>query len=327
MTETMSALRLKSLDGPAALELVTVPVPTGGPNQVVVEVHAAGVGFPDLLMSRGQYQTRATAPFIPGIEVAGIVRSAPAGSPLKPGDRVAANASLGGWAEVAVASPFVTFPIPDGMSFEQATSMVNYQTAIFAFAERGSLKSGETVLIHGAAGGTGTAAIEVARGYGATVIAVARGDDKLQACRELGAEHCIEATSDWLAEVKRITGDKGVDVVYDPVGGDRFLDSIRAMAPGGRLLIIGFAAGTIPEVKVNRLLLRNTSLIGAAWGEFIRHDPLMPQRCAKEIDRLFAAGKINPVVGTTYALADGTEALREIDERRAIGKIVLRIRS
>ena len=326
MTETMQALRLKSLDGPGALELATVPAPAGGPNQVLVEVHAAGVGFPDLLMTRGQYQMRPAAPFIPGIEVAGVVRRAPEGSPLKPGDRVVANASLGGWAEVAVASPFVTFPIPDGMSFAQATSMVNYQTAVFAFTERGGLKPGETVLIHGAAGGTGTAAIEVARGYGAKVIAVARGDDKLRTCRELGAEHAIEASGEWLAEVKKITGDKGVDVVYDPVGGDRFLDSIRAMGPGGRLLIIGFAAGTIPEVKVNRLLLRNTSLIGAAWGEWIRHDPMMPQRCAKEIDRLFAAGKINPVVGAEYPLTQGADALREIEERRAIGKIVLNVR-
>jgi NADPH2:quinone reductase len=322
----MWALRLKSLGGPDSLEFVSVPTPTGGPNQVVIEVHAAGVGFPDLLMTRGQYQMRPDAPFIPGIEVAGIVRSAPGDAAVKPGDRVFANASLGGWAEVAVANPWVVFPIPDGMTFEQATSMVNYQTAVFAFVERGGLKSGEMVLIHGAAGGTGTAAIEVARGYGARVIAVARGADKLRAAKELGAEHCVEAESDWLAEVKRITDNRGVDVVYDPVGGDRFLDSVRAMTTGGRLLIIGFAAGTIPEIKVNRLLLRNTSLIGAAWGEMIRHDPMMPQRCAKEIDRLFAAGKINPVVGSTYPLERGAAALQEIEERRAIGKVVLKIR-
>ena len=220
MTEMMWALRLKSLGGPDSLEFVSVPAPTGGPNQVVIEVHAAGVGFPDLLMTRGQYQMRPDAPFIPGIEVAGIVRSAPGDAAVKPGDRVFANASLGGWAEVAVANPWVVFPIPDGMTFEQATSMVNYQTAVFAFVERGGLKSGETVLIHGAAGGTGTAAIEVARGYGAKVIAVARGYDKLRAAKELGAEHCVEAEGDWLGEVKRITDNRGVDVVYDPVGGD-----------------------------------------------------------------------------------------------------------
>lgn len=322
----MWALRLKALEGPDALEFVSVPAPVAGPQQLLIDVHAAGAGFPDLLMSRGQYQNRAQAPFIPGIEIAGVVRTAPAGSPFKPGDRVAANAPLGGWAEVAVSSPFVTFPIPDGMTFEQATSMVNYQTAVFAFAERGSLKAGETVLIQGAAGGTGTAAIEIARGYGATVIAIARGEDKLRTCRELGAEHAIEAESEWLAEVKRITKDRGVDVVYDPVGGERFLDSVRAMAALGRLLIIGFAGGAIPEIKINRLLLRNTSLIGAAWGEMIRHDPLMPQRCAKEINRLFEAGKINPVVGSVYPLERGAEALREIEQRRAIGKIALRVR-
>ncbi len=326
MTETMLALRLKSLDGPDALAVETVPIPVAGPNQILIDVHAAGVGFPDLLMTQGRYQFRPEPPFSPGIEIAGVVRTAPADSALKPGDRVVANAPLGGWAEVAVASPNVAFPIPDGMSFEQATSMVNYQTAVFALLERGAIKEGETVLIQGAAGGTGTSAIEIARAYGATVIAIARGEDKLRVCKDLGAEHAIEATGDWLAEVKTITSNKGVDIVYDPVGGDRFLDSVRAMAVGGRLLVIGFAGGAIPEIKINRLLLRNTSLIGAAWGEWIRHDPAMPRRIGIELDRLFAAGKINPLVGKSFALADGAEALREIAERRAVGKIVLKIR-
>ena len=326
MTETMLALRLTSLDGPDALAVETVPIPVAGPHQILIDVHAAGVGFPDLLMTQGRYQFRPEPPFSPGIEIAGVVRTAPVDSGLKPGDRVVANAPLGGWAEVAVAAPNVAFHIPDGMSFEQATSMVNYQTAVFALLERGAIKERETVLIQGAAGGTGTSAIEVARAYGATVIAIARGDDKLRVCRDLGAEHAIEATGDWLAEVKAITNNKGVDIVYDPVGGDRFLDSVRAMAVGGRLLVIGFAGGAIPEIKINRLLLRNTSLIGAAWGEWIRHDPGMPRRIGVELDRLFAAGKINPLVGKSFALADGAEALREIAERRAVGKIVLKIR-
>lgn len=322
----MLALRLKSLDGPDALAVETVPIPVAGPNQILIAVHAAGVGFPDLLMTQGRYQFRPEPPFSPGIEIAGVVRTAPADSGLKPGDRVVANAPLGGWAEVAVAAPNVAFQIPDGMSFEQATSMVNYQTAVFALLERGAIKEGETVLVQGAAGGTGTSAIEVARAYGATVIAIARGEDKLRVCKDLGAEHAIEATGDWLAEVKAITNNKGVDIVYDPVGGDRFLDSVRAMAVGGRLLVIGFAGGAIPEIKINRLLLRNTSLIGAAWGEWIRHDPGMPRRIGIELDRLFAAGKINPLVGKSFALADGADALREIAERRAVGKIVLKIR-
>lgn len=326
MTETMLALRLKSLDGPDALALESVPAPVAGPNQILIDVHAAGVGFPDLLMTQGRYQFRPEPPFSPGIEIAGVVRTAPAESTLKPGDRVVANAPLGGWAEVALASPNVAFRIPDGMSFAQATSMVNYQTAVFALLERGGIKSGESVLIQGAAGGTGTSAIEVAKAYGATVIAIARGEDKLRICRELGADHAIDADADWLAEVKAATNNKGVDIVYDPVGGDRFLDSVRAMAVGGRLLVIGFAGGAIPEIKINRLLLKNTSLIGAAWGEWIRHDPSMPHRVGLELDRLFAAGKINPLVGKEFALADGAEALREIAERRAVGKIVLKIR-
>ena len=178
------------------------------------------------------------------------------------------------------------------------------------------------MLIQGAAGGTGTAAIDVAKGYGATVIAVARGEDKLRAVKSLGADHALDAESDWLAEVKRITNDRGVDVVYDPVGGDRFLDSVRAMARAGRLLIIGFAGGAIPEIKINRLLLRNTSLIGAAWGEWIRHDPATPHRLAKEIARLHAAGFVKPIVESVYPLERTADALREIEERRAIGKIV-----
>jgi NADPH2:quinone reductase len=326
MSETMLALRLHSLDGPDGLALESVAAPVPGPNQILIDVHAAGVGFPDLLMTQGRYQFRPEPPFSPGIEIAGTVRSAPGDTGFKPGDRVVANAPLGGWAEIAVAAPNVTFPIPEGMSFAQATSMVNYQTAVFALLERGGTKAGETVLIQGAAGGTGTSAIEVARAYGASVIAIARGEDKRRTCRELGAEHALEAEGDWLAEVKQITDNRGVDIVYDPVGGDRFLDSVRSMAVGGRLLVIGFAAGTIPEIKINRLLLRNTSLIGAAWGEWIRHDPQMPRRIATELDRLFADGKINPLVGTVYELADGAQALREIAERRAVGKIVLKIR-
>jgi NADPH2:quinone reductase len=326
MTEMMWALRVKALEGPDAIEMVSVGAPKGGPNDVVVEVHAAGVGFADLLMTRGQYQFRPEPPFIGGVEVAGVVRSAPTNSSFTAGDRVSGSVRNGAWAEVAVTSPFILYPIPDGMSFEQATSLINYQTAVFAFVERGGLRAGETVLIHGAAGGTGTAAIEVARGFGAKVIAVAHGEDKLRTARELGAEHCVEADSEWQAEVRRITNDRGVEVVYDPVGGDRFLDSVRALAPGGRLLIIGFAAGTIPEIRVNRLLLRNTSLVGAAWAEWVRHDPLMPQRCAKEIEKLWQAGRINPVVESVYPLDQGADALREIAERRAIGKIVLKVR-
>lgn len=321
----MRAMRLTRLDGPSAIELADVPEPAS-PDHLVVEVHAAGVGFPDLLMSRGRYQFRPEPPFILGVEMAGVVKSAPQGSSFKPGDRVAASSPLGAWADVALAALPVTFSIPDGMSYAQATALVNYQSAYFGLVERGSARAGETVLIHGAAGGVGSAAVDVASALDMQPIAVARGEEKLAIARSLGAMHCFDAEGDWLSGVKEITDGKGVDLVFDPVGGDGFINSVRSLAPLGRLLVIGFAGGTIPEVKVNRLLLKNSSVVGVAWGEFIRHDPEMPQRVAKSLAELWAAGKISPHVGATFPLERAADALRELEERRAIGKVVLAVR-
>ncbi len=321
----MRAVQLTRLEGPDALQLAEVPEPAGN-DRLIVEVHAAGVGFPDLLMTRGRYQFRPEPPFVPGIEMAGVVKSCPTGSEFKLRDRVAAWTPLGSWAEYAVASPLATFRIPDGMSYAQATSLVNYQSAYFGLVDRGAAREGETVLIHGAAGGVGSAAVELSAALGLTSIAVARGEDKLNVARDLGANHCVEAEGDWLPEVKRLTNDRGVDLVFDPVGGDRFIDSVRALAVGGRLLVVGFAAGTIPEVKVNRLLLRNSSVIGVAWGEYVRHDQRMPQRVGQALAALWSAGKIKPLVGATFPLERAADALREIESRRATGKIVLLVR-
>jgi NADPH2:quinone reductase len=322
----MRAMTLVRLDGPDGLELADVaePLPDG---RIIVEVRAAGVGFPDLLMTRGRYQFRPEPPFVPGIEMAGRIHSAPPGSPFAAGDRVCAWAPLGAWAEYAVAAPIAAFPIPDGMSYAQATSLVNYQSAYFGLVERGQARAGETVLIHGAAGGVGSAAVDIATALGLTSIAVARGAGKLAAAGELGAQHMLDADSDWLPEVKRITGERGVDLVFDPVGGEKFLDSVRALAVGGRLLVIGFAGGTIPEVKVNRLLLKNTSVVGVAWGEYIRHDNEMPQRVGRALADLWDAGKLHPVVGAEFPLERAADALREIESRRAIGKVVLIVRN
>jgi NADPH2:quinone reductase len=294
---------------------------------VIVDVHAAGVAFADLLMTRGQYQVKPEPPFIPGSDIAGIVRRVPAGSPLRAGDRVTGVARTGAWAEVAGGAPGMIFKIPDAMSFDAATSMtVNYQTSYFGLMMRGQLKPGETVLVHGAAGGVGTAAVQIARAAGATVIAVARGDEKLRIAKQAGADHCIEAESEWLAEVRRLTDGRGVDVVYDPVGGERFLDSVRSMAPGGRLLVIGFAGGSIPSVQVNRLLLRNTSVVGVAWPEYARVHPGMPHTVAEGLAKMYEAGFIKPVVGRRFTMEQAADALRELDERRAVGKLVLAIR-
>ncbi len=231
----MRAVVLRALTGADGVEVGEMPAPGGGPgsgDNVIIEVHAAGVGFPDLLMTKGQYQIKPQPPFVPGVEAAGVVLSAPESSGYKAGDRVTASSNLGAWAEIASARPLSTLPVPDGMSFAEATAMVNYQTAYFAYAWRGGVKAGETVLIHGAAGGTGTAAVQVAKGMGCNVIAIAQGQQKLDVARACGADHCIDADGEWLAQVKEIAP-KGIDVVYDPVGGDRFTDSVRVAGAAG----------------------------------------------------------------------------------------------
>jgi NADPH2:quinone reductase len=324
MPETMRALTLTRLEGPGALELIDAPIPER-PNAVLIDVHAAGVAFADLLLTRGQYQVRPEPPFVPGSDMAGTVRSAPDGSGFKPGDRVAAS-GLGSWAEVGAATPESTFLIPDGMSFEQATSLINYQTGYFGLVTRGGLQQGERVLVHGAAGGVGTAAVQIACGLGAEVIAVAQGDEKRRIAAEAGAHHTLDADGDWLAETKALTGGAGVEVVYDPVGGDRFTDSLRSLRPGGRLLVVGFAGGAIPQVKVNRLLLNNTSVMGVAWPEWVRSHPEAPPAVAEGLQRLWDSGHVRPIVGQVFPLERGAEALRAIESRRATGKIVLRIR-
>jgi NADPH2:quinone reductase len=325
MSETMRALVLTRLDGPSALEALDWPVPER-PDAVLIDVYAAGVAFADLLLARGQYQIRPEPPFVPGSDMAGTVRSAPSGSGFEPGERVVAT-GLGSWAEVAAAVPASTFRIPDGMSFEQATSLINYQTGYFGLVMRGGLREGEHVLVHGAAGGVGTAAVQIARGLGATVIAVAQGDEKRRIAAEAGAQHTLDADGDWLAEAKALTGGAGVEMVYDPVGGDRFTDSLRSLRPGGRLLVVGFAGGAIPQVKVNRLLLNNTSVMGVAWPEWVRGHPEAPPIVADGLQRLWDSGHVRPIVGEVFPLEQGAEALRAIEERRATGKIVLRVRA
>jgi NADPH2:quinone reductase len=277
-------------------------------------------------MCQGKYQFRPEPPFVPGVEAAGVVVNAPPGSPFSIDDRITASTPLGAWAERARCTPHTSFRIPDGMSFAQATAMVNYQTAYFGLVDRGQAESGETLLVHGAAGGAGSAAVDVGTALGMRVIAVARGHEKQRAASGLGADQCIDADDDWREAVKESTDGAGADVVFDPVGGDGFLNSVRSLAVGGRLLVVGFAAGSIPEVKVNRLLLRNSSVVGVAWGEFVRSDPAMPGRVATALEELWAADKIDPLVGASFALEDAAQALDMLAERRAIGKMVLNIR-
>ena len=317
----MKAIQITSHDGPSAVELLDVPSPTPGPDQVLIRVRAAGVSFPEVLQSRGLYQMRPDLPYVPGSEIAGEVISAPEGSGLAPGDRVAALCFLGGFAEEAVAPVAETFTLPDAVSFEQGASIIfNYGTAYFALVERGHLKAGESVLVQGAAGGIGTAAIQVAKAFGAgRVVAVTSTDDKGAVAVEAGADEYVLA--DGFKDA--VTAAGKVDLVVDPVGGDRFTDSLRCLADDGRLLVIGFTAGDIPTVKVNRLLLNNISVVGVGWGAYVMSRPGHIGTEWAALEPHLASGAIRPVVGPTFPLAEAAQALLTLDERRATGKVLL----
>src|ERR671922_460531 len=327
----MRAIQIVELSGPdGALREVDVPEPepshmlTPG-SGVVVEVHAAGVSFPELLQTRGEYQIKPPLPFVPGSEVGGVVRSAPMGASVRPGDRVAAFPMLGGFAEVAVAPEFLTFKLPDALDFAQGAGLIlNYHTAYFALVLRGRLREGETVLVHGAGGGVGTASLQVARGLGARTIAVVSSDEKERVAREAGADEVVRSDGPWKDQAKEISGG-GVDVVVDPVGGDRFTDSLRSLREGGRVIVVGFTGGSIPEVKVNRLLLNNTEIVGAGWGAFVMGKPDVSRDIGDAVNRLVDEGFVRPIVGATFPFERASEALQLIDGRGATGKVVLEL--
>jgi NADPH:quinone reductase len=326
----MKALQITDLTGPdSALSLVDVPEPeashmlTPG-SGVVVDVSAAGVSFPEVLQTRGEYQLKPPLPFIPGSEVGGVVRSAPEGSNLEEGDRVAAFCMLGGFAEVAVAPEFLTFPLADDLDFAQGASLIlNYHTAYFSLVTRGRLQDGETVLVHGAAGGVGTAALQVAKGLGARTIAVVSTDEKEQVARDAGADEVLRSDGPWKDQAKELGG---ADLVLDPVGGDRFTDSLRSLREGGRVVVVGFTGGSIPEVKVNRLLLNNTEVIGAGWGAYVMAKPDANREIGAAVNKLVDDGFVKPIVGARFPLDRAAEALQLIDTRGATGKVVLDVR-
>lgn len=322
----MRAVQITRLDGPTALEVVDVPEPEAGPGTVLVDVHVAGVTFPEVLQSRGEYQIKPGLPFVPGSEVAGTVRSAPEGSALTAGQRIAAFPGLGAYAQVVAVPEGMVFPLPDRMSFLQGAALpMNYLTMHFGLVQRGRLREGETVLVHGAAGGVGSAAVQLATALGARVIAVTSTPEKAEVARAAGAHETVLADG-FRDQVKGLTSGQGVDLVVDPVGGDRFTDSLRSLAREGRLLVIGFTAGEIPQVKVNRLLLNNISVVGVGWGAYWTREPGYLQEQWAELLPLLEAGRLDPVLGTTYALEDASQALLELDERRAAGKVLLTTR-
>ncbi|MBD0281515.1 MAG: NADPH:quinone oxidoreductase family protein [Thermoleophilaceae bacterium] len=327
----MRAIQIAELRGPdGSLRELDLPEPepshplTPG-SGVVVDVHGAGVSFPEVLQTRGEYQFKPDLPFVPGSEVAGVVRSAPAGSAVMEGDRVAAFCMLGGFAEVAVAPEWLTFPLAGGLDFAQGAGLVlNYHTAYFALRLRGRLGQGETVLVHGAAGGVGTATLQVATGVGARTIAVVSSDEKEAVARAAGADEVVRSDGPWSEQAKELS-DGGVDVVVDPVGGDRFTDSLRSLRQSGRCVVVGFTGGSIPEVRVNRLLLNNIEVVGAGWGAYVRGKPEVAREIGAAVGRLVEDGHVKPIVGARFPLERAADALKLIDSRGATGKVVLEV--
>lgn len=318
----VKALQAQSLSGPDGLVYTDVEEPRGD-NVVIVDVRAAGVCYPDYLMTKGEYQLRMEPPFVPGIETAGVVKSAPAGSGIKPGDRVMAFSFIGGWAERVAVAPSNVLPTPPQLDDAEAVALIaNYQTMYFAYARRGQLRAGETVLVLGAAGGIGTAAIQIAKGLGARVIAVVNRTAATEFVRSAGADEVIPLREGWAKAVREATGGAGVDMVVDPIGGAAFDDAVRTLAPEGRLLVVGFAAGAIPTVKVNRLLLRNASVIGVAWGEFLRIHPDYLYETRAGLEKLVADG-LRPPVSIRAPLSEGRQAVHDFAAGKVFGKMVL----
>jgi len=321
----MRAAQVVTPTGPSAVEIRDVDEPTPGPDDVLVQVHRVGISFPDLLLSKGEYQIKPEPPFTLGVDFAGKVVSGPAGFAV--GDRVAGVLPYGGAAELAVVPEDATFALPDDVSFDAGAAIpMNYLTAHFALVERGGLREGETVLVHGAAGGVGTATIQVARGLGAHTVAVVSTEQKAEVARAAGADDVV-LLDGFKEAVAALTDGRGVDVVVDVVGGEVFLDSLRSLAPQGRLLVVGFASGQgIPEVKVNRLLLNNTDVRGVGWGAYAMVRPGYMVEQWEAIRPLLESGAIDPPIGATYDLDDVGRALADLDERRTLGKSVVRLR-
>jgi NADPH:quinone reductase len=310
---------------PSSLVVRDVPPVEPGEGQVVVAVKACGVNFPDTLIIEGRYQFQPPLPFSPGGEVAGVVsRVGPGVTGVREGDRVIAICGFGGYAEEVLVAATQTIPMPDGMDFATASAFVfTYGTDIYALRDRAQLAAGETLLVLGAAGGTGIAAVELGAAMGARVIAAASSKEKLALCYECGATEGIDySTEDLRQRLKDITGGRGVDVCFDPVGGDYAEAAVRGMAWGGRFLVIGFVAG-IPRIPLNLVLLKSCSIVGVFWGAFTGREPERNRELLAELFDLWRDGKIRPRISATYPLERAADALTDIQERRALGKIVL----
>jgi len=322
----MRAVRVHELTGPGALRVDDVPDPTPGPGQVLVEVRACGVNFPDVLLTRGKYQFKPALPFSPGGECSGLVRAIGDGvTRVAPGDRVAATVVAGAYVEQICLPEATVVQLPDAVSFEVgAATLLTYLTTYHALVDRAAIKPGESLLVLGAAGGVGAAACELGALLGARVIAAASTDDKLAFCRDHGATDVINyATEDLKERLKVLTGGNGVDVVYDPVGGSLTEVALRSTAWEGRYLVIGFAAGDIPKIPLNLVLLKGCQIVGVFWGAFAARSPARNGEHAAQIFQWVAEGKLKPAIDEVLPFERATEALERLEQRKVKGKLVL----
>jgi NADPH:quinone reductase len=322
----VKAILCKAYGPPDSLVVEDVPSPVAGPGEVVVSVKTASVNFPDVLIIQNKYQMKPPLPFSPGSELAGVVRSVGDGvTRWKPGDLVMAITGYGAFAEEVKVDMNRLLPVPPGMDFASAAAFgLTYATSEHALCDRGELKAGETLVVLGASGGVGIAAIEIGKILGARVIACASTDDKLAVCREHGADDTINyATEDLRERIKAITGGKGADVVYDPVGGTYTELALRSIAWRGRLLVVGFAAGDIPKIPLNLTLLKGCAIVGVFWGEFTRREPQRFLAAMDKLGRWFAEGRLKPHVSATFPLERAADALAMMAGRNVKGKVVL----
>jgi len=322
----MRAVRIHELTGPGALRVDEVPTPTVAAGQVRIDVRAAGVNFPDILLTRGQYQFKPAPPFSPGGEVAGVVSAVGDGvTALKIGDRVATTMLYGGFAEQVVIPEVTAVKLPDGVGFEVgAATLLTYATTIHALVDRAAIKNGESLLVLGAAGGVGIAAVELGALLGARVIAAASSADKLAFCREHGASETIDYSREDLKDrIKSLTGGNGVDVVYDPVGGSLTESAVRGTAWQGRYLVIGFASGEIPKLPLNLVLLKGCQIVGVFWGSFAMREPARNRAHAEQIFTWVAERKLNPAIDAALPFSQAGEALARLERRQVKGKLVL----
>jgi NADPH2:quinone reductase len=322
----MKAVLCKQYGPPESLTFEELPSQRPGAGEAVVAVRAASVNFPDVLIIQNRYQFKPPLPFSPGSELAGVVKEVGAGvSAFRPGDRVIAFTTYGAFAEEVKTDVSRLVPMPEGMDFPSAAAfLLTYATSDHALRDRGALQPGETLLVLGAAGGVGLAAVEIGKALGARVIACASSDEKLAVCREHGADEGINyAAEDLRGRIKALTGGRGVDVVYDPVGGPYTEPAFRSIAWRGRLLVVGFAAGDIPKLPLNLPLLKGASVVGVFWGDFSRREPKQFADSVRQLGRWYAEGKLRPHVSQTLPLSRAAEALNLMAARQVKGKIVL----